>query len=358
MKFPLKTRAIFLTVLTVVLSVLGAGVAIGLLHTKTSVLNTGRFFGIPAESFALFIVLTSLAAIFVVALIWLDYRLHLRDDRIQSDLNGQLARRTEQLLNANEQLQEMDRVKTELIHRVSHELRTPLTSIGGYTEILLGRKAGSLNDLQEDFIRTIEENTVRLQILVDDFMETSRWEVGSQRVQWDDVSLEKVARQAETAWQPILEARGILWNCQIENPLPGVMGDPAKLRSLLNHLISNAAKYTPSNGQVTLKIETKPGKITIIVEDTGIGIPKEFFPCLFQKFERAANVESSEYAGTGLGLYLARQIVEAHRGVIHIESELGTSTRVVVSLPAQNLDRSSEWSLPVRMTSSGERRNE
>ena len=335
MPFTLKAKALFFSVLTLLLTFLGVSIATALLGRESAAPDPNRFYGVPVGAFFVLITLSALLATSVIALIWVDYGIHRRDEEAHRKLEEQVAQRTEQLLHANEQLLEMDRIKTELIHRVSHELRTPLTSIAGYSEVLLGRKAGPLNELQEDFLTTVSENASRLQVLVDNFLEISRWEAGTQRVVWDDVSLAQIARQALDSLLPILEAKGLRRSMDVPPQLPPVRGDAAKLLQMMTNLLSNAAKYTPPGGEVRVGLSGGIGAVMIEVEDTGIGIPEEFLPRLFGTFERASNVEAAAYPGTGLGLYLVKQIIDAHGGDIYVESVVGKGTRVTVTFPVR-----------------------
>jgi signal transduction histidine kinase len=336
MKVSLKAKALFFTGLTGLLTLLGVSIATALLGREALSPDPNRFYGVPVGSFSVLITLATMLAISVIALVWVDYGKHRSDEQAHRVLEEQVARRTEQLLHANEKLQEMDRIKTELIHRVSHELRTPLTSIAGYSEVLLGRKAGPLNDLQEDFVRTLSENAARLENLVDGILEISRWEAGTQRIAWANVALGEVAKAAMESMQPILEAKEQQCALEAAPDLPSVRGDGAKLLQMMNNLLSNAIKYTPERGRICIRVDAGKGRIRVAVEDTGVGIPEEFLPRLFGKFERAANVDAPAYPGTGLGLYLVKQIVDAHQGTIRVESELGRGTRVTVSFPAQS----------------------
>lgn len=346
MKLTLKAKALFFTGLTILLTFLGVSIATALLGREALSPDPNRFYGVPVGSFSVLITLATLLAASVIALIWVDYGKHRSDEHAHRILEEQVARRTEQLLHANEKLQEMDRIKTELVHRVSHELRTPLTSIAGYSEVLLGRKAGPLNELQEDFIRTLADNATRLQNLVDGILEISRWEAGTQRIAWEDVSLAEVAKEAVGSMQPILEAKEQRCTLELSPHLPPVRGDGAKLLQMMNNLLSNAIKYTPARGRITLKVKAVQGRVQVTVEDTGVGIPDDFLPRLFGKFERASNVEGPAYPGTGLGLYLVKQIVDAHQGVIRVESEMHRGTRVTVSFPAQATEAAVERALP------------
>jgi two-component system, OmpR family, phosphate regulon sensor histidine kinase PhoR len=338
MKITLKIKALFFTGLTLVLTVLGVSIATALLGREALSPDSNRLYGVPVGAFAVLITLAGMVAALVIALIWVDYQKHLSDETAHRLLEEQVARRTEQLLHANEKLQEMDRIKTELIHRVSHELRTPLTSIAGYSEVLLGRKAGPLNELQEDFVRTLSDNAARLENLVDGILEISRWEAGTQRIAWDDVSLSEVARQAVGAMQPVLEAKEQQCTMEDAPDAPTVRGDGAKLLQMMNNLLSNAIKYTPPRGRIHIRVLMDRNRVCIAVEDSGVGIPEEFLPRLFGKFERASNVEGPAYPGTGLGLYLVKQIVDAHQGTIRVESEIGRGTRITVSFPARYPD--------------------
>jgi signal transduction histidine kinase len=335
MHLTLKAKAVSLSGVTVALTVLGVSIATVLLRRESRSPDPNRFYGVPVGSFSLLITLAGLLAVTVIALIWVDYEKHRSDEAAQRELEKEVARRTEQLLHANERLREMDRIKTELVHRVSHELRTPLTSIVGYSEVLLEGKAGPLSELQEDFLRTLSENGVRLQSLVDDILEISRWESGAQRMAWESVSLAGVVQKALGSLRPVLKTKDLKLDFNATMDLPPIQGDAEKLLQMVNNLLDNAVKYTPSGGAIEVTLLEDAGGVQLTVQDTGVGIPEEFHPRLFEKFERASNVTAPAYSGTGLGLYLVKQIVESHRGEIEVESALNRGTRIRVGFPAE-----------------------
>lgn len=342
----LKAKATTLIASTILLTIVGVSIATVLLRRESLSPDPNRFYGIPVGAFTLLITLSSALAVTVVTLIWLDYGAHKQDERAQRNLEEQVARRTEQLQHANERLQEMDRIKTELIHRVSHELRTPLTSIVGYSELLLDARAGPLNALQSDFLRTLAGNATRLHALVDGILEISRWESGTQRMDWGVVSLAELTRAALESLRPVAEAQGKRFCYTPPEIPPLVRGDDAKLVQLITNLLDNAMKYTPGPGAIEVSVARLGEEAAFTVHDHGIGIPKAFMPHLFGKFERAPNADNPAFPGTGLGLYLVRQIVDAHGGSIDLESEPGQGTTVTARFPLAPPDVETEAAEP------------
>ena len=227
----------------------------------------------------------------------------------------------------------LEQLRTEFVSTVSHELRTPLASILGYAETLLNGSPGPLTEIQREFLEIIHDSGKRLLGLVNDLLDVSRLESGRLALQIERVELSALLNSLIQAMEPVAEEKGI----QTALNLPGgkplfVEGDRRRLEQIVNNLLSNAVKFTPQGGHVTLALrETAAGQelngkqlsargIHLQVQDTGAGVPPEDLPHLFERFHRGGNVVGRSIEGTGLGLHIARGLVEAHRGHIWAES--------------------------------------
>ena len=233
---------------------------------------------------------------------------------------------------ANRALRELDRLKDEFVGMISHDLRTPLTSISGYVELLRDGEAGPLNPEQGGFLEVVARNANRLLRLVDDLLFAARLQSGRLDVQHLEVDLAALAEHAVEGASPRAEEKGVA--VRFEQTGPGeVLGDAGRLAQLLDNLVTNAVKFT-SEGTVTVRVGREGDTVSVEVEDTGIGIPDEAQEQLFDRFFRAPNAVSRQIQGTGLGLFIADAIVEAHGGRIALTSSEGHGTTFRVELPA------------------------
>ena len=243
-----------------------------------------------------------------------------------------LARANEELSKANEELKSLDRMKDEFLSNVSHEFKTPLTSIKGYSQLILDGTLGDINDQQEKAIDTVIRNSDRLRRLVDSLLYLSRTQVGRMSYYFEKVQLEEVINNCIHDQLPQAKNNGVILRTEIEDISP-VRADKDKLTDVLTNLIDNALKFTPKGGHIIVAARKVPSGVHIEVKDTGIGIPVDQIPHLFQRFYQVDSSTSRRYGGTGLGLHISKTIVEAHKGKIWIESEEGKGTTVHVELP-------------------------
>jgi signal transduction histidine kinase len=247
-----------------------------------------------------------------------------------------LAQEQETARTLNEQierLRELDRMKDQFVSSVSHELRSPLTSIVGYMELLLDGEAGELVADQRRFLEIIGRNCTRLTKLVDDILFVARVDAGRLSLDMQAVDIAELAAASVESARPVAEGKGLELKLDVDGPIPSLWADPTRIAQLLDNLISNAVKFTPEGGSVTVVVETADDSCHLEVRDTGVGIPQDEVDKLFVRFYRAST--STVAAGTGLGLSIAKSIVEAHRGQIAVESELGAGTTFVVDIPLQ-----------------------
>ena len=232
---------------------------------------------------------------------------------------------------------EADRMKTEFVSMVSHELRTPLTAIKGYVDLMVTGQTGELNEVQTEFLTTVQDSARRLHALINDVLDISRIESGRMEVRTEAVDYIAVAEQAVKMMQQTAEQKNIALTLQVaggtETKHPAVSGDADRITQVLVNLLSNGVKYTPEGGRVVCRIEFAHDFVTTCVEDTGIGLSLEEQKRLFQKFYRADNSTTRETGGTGLGLAITRAILEKSGGSIWVESEPGQGSRFWFTLP-------------------------
>jgi signal transduction histidine kinase len=226
-------------------------------------------------------------------------------------------------------LQQLDALKDEFVALVSHELRTPLTSIQGYTEILL---EDTLVEEQRGFLNVIGRNSNRLMCLVDDLLLIAEIEGGKLALELSELRIDELVGDAAATARPLAAEKGIDLQIDVRTDLQ-ILGDGSRLGQVLDNLVSNAIKFTPTGGTVRLRSSNEAGKAVVEVTDSGIGIPLAEQAQMFGRFFRSSSARAAEIPGTGLGLAITRGIVESHGGAIGFESEEGVGTTFRVSLP-------------------------
>ena len=246
------------------------------------------------------------------------------------DGNEEYLGRVWTLRDVTEQRQ-LDRLRDALIATVSHELRTPLTSIIGYLE-LLGTGPDQLSAEDAGYIEVVSRNATRLQHMVEDLLFLAQLDAGSFSLDLGDADLVELAREAIEAARPAAEAKKL--TLMLEHRQPAlVSADANRIGQALDNLISNAIKFTPEGGKVHLLIENHKNTHTLHVTDTGYGIPASEQQRLFERFFRSTTASANNVPGTGLGLTIAKTIIERHGGSIGFDSTEGEGTTFSVSLP-------------------------
>jgi two-component system phosphate regulon sensor histidine kinase PhoR len=236
------------------------------------------------------------------------------------------------------ELQRLEAVRRDFVANVSHELRTPLTAIRGYAETLL---RGALDDRDNagKFLAVIERNAERLTRLIDDLLTLSDLELGRAALQRTAVDVPAaVAAAVELVAEKARRGDVRLEHDHDATGVPTVRGDSDRIEQVLVNLIDNAVKYTPPGGRVhvhtaAVGVEGGPPAVEVVVRDSGIGIPAHEIPRLTERFYRVDKARSRELGGTGLGLAIVKHIVQAHRGTLRVESEVGKGTTVRVRFP-------------------------
>jgi two-component system, OmpR family, phosphate regulon sensor histidine kinase PhoR len=232
-----------------------------------------------------------------------------------------------------DQLRSLDRAKTDFLATVSHELRTPLTSIAGYLELIRDGDAGEVPPPMDALLAVVDRNAARLQHLIEDLLTLSRIESGAFRTARGEVSVQEVLATAVDALRPAAEHGHLALELVPPGGPLAVSGDAAALERVALNLLSNAVKFTPAGGRVQVRARADAGWAVLEVEDTGIGIPEEELARMSTRFFRATNATDLAIPGTGLGLTIARSVVEHHGGALEVRSHEGVGTTAVVRLP-------------------------
>jgi signal transduction histidine kinase len=235
----------------------------------------------------------------------------------------QIEKLAEQLSVANARLKELDQRKSEFVSLASHQLRSPLTAIKGYTSLILEGSFGEVAGKLREVIENIFESSERLVLIIEDFLTISRIEQNKLKYDMSVFDLKDLARAMVNEQTPNIRERGLGIDFEVHpaNADYRVKGDVGKMSQVLTNLIDNAIKYTVQ-GKIEVSVAKMPGtgKVRVAIKDTGLGIAADALPRLFEKFSRAQNANQANVTGSGLGLYVAKQIVEAHKGRIWIES--------------------------------------
>ncbi|MBM3465351.1 MAG: response regulator, partial [Armatimonadetes bacterium] len=239
------------------------------------------------------------------------------------------------LAEANRQLKELDRLKSEFLNTVSHELRTPLTSIKAFSEILLDND-GDDRDTQREFLGIINQESDRLTRLINNLLDLSRIEAGRMQWEMEPIRLREVTDACVNATRALVEKKGLSMTVKVPDDI-GTVGDRDKLIQVVTNLISNAVKFTDSGGSITLSGAKIGDELSLSVIDTGRGIPREYHEKVFEKFQQVDTSSTREIKGSGLGLPIVRSIVEAHGGTVKLDSEPGRGSTFTVVIPAADL---------------------
>jgi len=229
---------------------------------------------------------------------------------------------------------ELDRMKGEFIAMVSHELRSPVSAIEQSLGAVLA--AEELPGRARHFLERAKERARGLIELINDLLEISRIEAGVAIQRREPLQVDEVVRKAVELLQIEADKKGLDLRFKVKEPLPRVLGDSQGLEGVFTNLVGNAVKYTPAGGKVEVLVEAEGDYVKVTVKDTGVGVPKEDLPRIFDKFYRSRTEGTREIIGTGLGLSIAKTTVEAHLGKIDVESEVGKGTTFTVLLPSSS----------------------
>jgi two-component system NtrC family sensor kinase len=224
---------------------------------------------------------------------------------------------------------ELDRIKSEFVNTVSHDLRSPLTAILGYVELIT--KVGEVNEQQRTFIKRVQISVRYITDLINDLLELGRIEAGFD-TRREHVPLDSILYYAIDDIKNQVGDYEHTISLEIKDDIPDVIGDPIRLRQVVDNLLSNSVRYTPNGGQITVRLKHEGNQVILQVEDSGVGIPYVDQSYIFDRFYRGGNIPDN-VPGSGLGLAIVKSIVESHQGRVWVESQPGEGSCFTVVLP-------------------------
>ena len=265
----------------------------------------------------------------------------------------------EEIQKTNIKLEKLEKLKSEFISIVSHELRTPLTSIKNSLEMMLSGRMGEITDIQDNFLNLAKRNVDRLAGIINDLLDLSKIEAGKMEYRFEQINILEPVKFVVSTFENLAEKKHISLYINSAKDEFNIYGDPNRIEQILTNLVSNAIKFTPNNGKVAINIEeinadsidttlfyndsslidsnyelnSEQDYVKITIEDTGIGIKTEDIPKVFDKFQQIESSLSREVGGTGLGLPIAMQLIEAHKGKIWLESEFEKGSKFSFVIP-------------------------
>lgn len=230
-------------------------------------------------------------------------------------------------------VEQLDKAKSEFVLLVSHQLRTPATAVKGFISLLRDHYADNLSDKQNDLLKQAYEENERQIKLINEILVVAQFETGEMVLHKQPYDLLRIARSVVAEQQLTLDTRGQQANIIQSNVLPKISIDPEKIRIVIENLVHNASKFSAQGSQITIKLLTTDTSVVIEVKDQGQGLGHTEMERLFKKFSHSANPGTLHAEGAGLGLYLAKQIIDLHHGKIGVSSIIGEGTTFTIQLP-------------------------
>jgi signal transduction histidine kinase len=231
-----------------------------------------------------------------------------------------------------QQVQEANQAKTDFVHVVTHELRAPMTTIKGYADMIA--MSSDLDDKQKRFLAIIRSSVERMSTLVSDLSDISRIESGKLNIEIEPhITIDECLNRVLDQLRGQIDERGHQIKTELAKGLPAVQADPKRVDQVLTNLISNAYKYTPNNGTITVSARKEGHFVRVAVSDTGVGMTPQELNRLFTKFWRADDLHVREQPGTGLGLTITKNLIEMQGGQLTVESAKGEGTTFSFTLP-------------------------
>ena len=253
----------------------------------------------------------------------------------QSALAIQNARLFREIEDKSKQIEAANRHKSEFLANMSHELRTPLNAVIGFSEVLLERMFGEVNEKQEEYLQDILSSGKHLLSLINDILDLSKIEAGRMELEALPFDLPAALDNALTLIKERAARNSIGLAVHVDPRIGEVVADERKVKQVLLNLLSNAVKFTPEGGTITMAAVLNGGMVEISVADTGIGIAPEDQAAVFEEFRQVGTDYARKREGTGLGLALARRLVELHGGTLTLQSELGKGSTFTFTIPVR-----------------------
>jgi signal transduction histidine kinase len=249
--------------------------------------------------------------------------------RVQLQVKGEVEMLAQAFNSMAADLEHAEQLRRDLIADVAHELRTPLSNIQGYLEAIRDR----VMKPNAATVRSLNEEAVLLSRLVDELQELSLAEAGELKLVYQAEDITELVKQAVTPWHPRIEAKEISLSLDLPDNLPLVNIDWQRVNQVLHNLLENAVAHTPKGGTINVAAGAKGEWVEVSVSDTGEGIPAKDLPYIFERFYRVDKSRARATGGSGLGLTIAKRLVEAHGGKITVQSKLGKGSRFAFTLP-------------------------
>jgi signal transduction histidine kinase len=247
----------------------------------------------------------------------------------------QNARLFNEIQDKSRQLEIANQHKSEFLANMSHELRTPLNAIIGFSEVLIERMFGELNDKQDDYLKDIHSSGKHLLSLINDILDLSKIEAGRMELDVESFDVPAALGNAMTLVRERAQRHGIALALDVDAAVGETRADERKFKQILLNLLSNAVKFTPDGGKVDVRARLQGGVLEVAVRDTGIGIAKNDQAAVFEEFRQVGRHYTNKQEGTGLGLALTKRFVELHGGTLYLQSEAGRGSTFTFTLPSQ-----------------------
>lgn len=297
---------------------------------------------LPIQNFGIlfnnmyFLILTD---IIVVASSFNQGKLRLREFALRFELDEN----RKMLEESNRKLVELDQMKSRFFANISHELRTPLTLLIAPLETLRSQKAHLFDEETREIMRTMQSNAMRLLKLINDLLDLVKLESGRVEIRKEPVAVEDFMKGLVQSVQGVAKDKKVQLSVKMEPGLGNLLLDRDKMEKVVLNLVFNAVKFTPAGGQVVLSVEVRDGSLILKVRDTGMGISAENLPLIFNRFWQADSSAQRKYQGTGIGLALVKELIEAQGGTVTAESQLDKGTTMTVQVP---LEKAPEGAVP------------
>ena len=237
------------------------------------------------------------------------------------------------LLKAKKDAEATNRAKNGLMMNISHEIRTPLNSVIGFSDLLLEGAFGSLNTRQSKYVNNILLSGKNLLEIINNLLDISRLEAGERELNYEEVDIASLIREVRMSLLSPASNKKIVVELKVDASIGNIRADRTKLRQILYNLISNAIKFTPEKGKVTVSAFKKKEMLEIIVSDTGTGMLKEYYEKMFMPSTQADLSTTVGYSGPGIGLYIVKNFIDLHRGKIWVDSKVGKGSTFTFALP-------------------------
>jgi signal transduction histidine kinase len=242
------------------------------------------------------------------------------------------ARLFQEIQDKGRQLEIASKHKSQFLANMSHELRTPLNAIIGFSEVLLERMFGDLNEKQEEYLRDIYASGTHLLSLINDILDLSKIEAGRMELELREFDLPQTIDDALMLVRERASRRGIALDRAVDRRVGQIRGDERKIRQVVLNLVSNAIKFTPEGGRIEVRAVPGEGFVEVSVSDTGVGIAPENLEAVFEEFRQVGSTDQ-KVEGTGLGLALSRRFIELHDGRIWAKSQVGVGSTFTFAIP-------------------------